>query len=476
MDAIKFGTSGWRAVVAEHFTVRNIRIVCQGIAQYLRQQKLGQQGILIGHDARFLGEHFAKVATEVMAAHGIPCLMCDRDTPTPALSFHVLSRKLSGAINISASHHPPQWNGINFTPAWGGPALPETTKAIELRILPLLHGEYIKWFPWERAKNEGMVRYFDAQPDYLKALEQQVDCDRIRNGRIRIIFDPLFGTTRNYLDEFLRQAGAKMAVLHHWRDPYFGGFRPEPTDETLEDLKETVRREGAHLGLATDGDGGRFGIVDADGTFIQPNYILAVLLDYLIRSRQWTGAVARSVATTHLLDAVATHHGLTVHETPVGFKYIGELLAKGEVVFGGEESAGISIKGHVPEKDGMLAGALVAEMVAFTGQTLQKSLNDLFERVGTKYSARQDLPLSEHTKEQVKQVLDHPPSTFAGGEVIHVNKLDGCKLLLRDEGWYLFRLSGTEPIVRCYGEASTPTRLAEIMKAGRELLNAPGNS
>ena len=253
----------------------------------------------------------------------------------------------------------------------------------------------------------------------------------------------------------------------------FWRFRPEPTDETLEDLKETVRREGAHLGLATDGDGGRFGIVDADGTFVQANYILALLLDYLIRSRQWTGGVARSVATTHLIDAVAAHHGLTVHETPVGFKYIGELLAKGEVVFGGEESAGMSIKGHVPETDGILAGALVAEMVAFTGQTIQELLKDLFARVGATFTTREDLPVSEHLKAQVKQVLEHPPSELAGAEVIHVNKLDGCKLLLPDDAWYLIRLSGTESLVRCYGEAKTPERLTKIMNAGKELLLFP---
>jgi alpha-D-glucose phosphate-specific phosphoglucomutase len=475
MDSIKFGTSGWRAIVAEDFTVQNVRIVCQGIAQYLRQQKIGQQGILIGYDTRFLGERFAKVVAEVMAAHGIPCLLCERDTPTPTISYHVMNRKLAGGINISASHNPPEWNGIKFTPDWGGPALPETTKAIELRILPLLHGDHIKWSPWERAQSDGMVRYFDPQPDYLKALERHVDCDRIRNGRIRVIFDPLFGTTRNYLDEFLRRAGAKMAILHHWRDPYFGGFRPEPTDETLQELKETVCREGAHLGLATDGDGDRFGIVDADGTFIQANYILAVLLDYLIKSRQWTGAVARSVATTHLIDAVAAHHNLSVHETPVGFKFIGELLAKGEIVFGGEESAGMSIKGHVPEKDGILAGALVAEMVAFTGKTIQDLLKDLFDRVGVLYSSRQDLTMSKHIQEQIKHVIDHPPTTFAGMEVTRVNKLDGCKWLFPDGSWYLIRPSGTEPIIRCYGEAKTPARLEEIMQAGREGLQIPKN-
>ena len=261
-----------------------------------------------------------------------------------------------------------------------------------------------------------------------------------------------------------------MAILHHWRDPYFGGFRPEPTDKTLQELKDTVLREGAHLGLATDGDGDRFGVVDADGTFIQANDILAVLLDYLIKSRQWTGAVARSVATTHLIDAVAAHHGLSVHETPVGFKFIGELLTKNEIVFGGEESAGLSIRGHVPEKDGILAGALVAEMVAFTGKTIHELLNDLYTRVGKLYTTRQDLTITEAMKDQVKQIIEHPPTTFAATEVNHLNKLDGCKWLLPDGSWYLIRSSGTEPIIRCYGEASTPARLEEIMQAGRELL------
>jgi phosphoglucomutase len=472
-ESIKFGTSGWRALVADEFTVRNIRVVCQGIAQYLRQQKIAQQGILIGHDARFLGEHFARVVAETMAAQGIPCLLCDRDTPTPAISHQVLSRKLAGGINVSAGSSPAEYNGIKFTPAWGGPALPETTKAIELRILPLLHGEFIKWIPWERAQADGMVRYVNPQPDYLRALEQHVDRDRLRNGRIRVVFDPLFGTSRNYLDEFLRQSGAKLAVLHHWRDPYFGGLRPEPTDETLADLKETVRTQGAHLGLATDGDGDRFGIVDADGTFLQPNLVLALLLDYLLKSRHWTGAVARSVATTHLIDAVAAHHGLVVHETPVGFKFIGELMAKGEVVFGAEESAGLTIKDHVPEKDGILAGALVAEMVAFSGKTLKELLADLFQQVGALYTRRTDLPMTEPLQEQLKQIMDHPPTTFAGTEVRQVNKIDGCKLILPNDEWFLVRPSGTDPLVRCYGEAKTPDRLESLMQAGRELLHAP---
>ena len=471
MESIKFGTSGWRAIIADEFTFRNVRIVCQGIAQYLRQEKIGQRGVIIGYDTRFMGERFAQVAAEVLSAHGIPSLLCDRDVPTPTISYHILHRKLAGGINISASHNPPGYNGIKFTPAWGGPALPETTKAIEQRIIPLLHGEYIKWLPWERAKADGMVRYIDAKPEYLTGLETHVDCEKIRAGKLRIIMDPLYGTTRDYLDEFLRRAGCKLAVLHHWRDPYFGGLRPEPAADTLVELQEAVRREHAHIGLATDGDGDRFGVVDADGTFVDPNLIFALLLDYLIQARKWTGWVARSVATTHLIDAVAKFHGLSVHETSVGFKYIGELLSKGEVVMGGEESAGLSIQGHVPEKDGILACALVAEMIAHTGKTLLELRNDLFSRVGTFFTARDDISVDEGVRKRLDGIIDSPPESFANVEVAKINRLDGCQLLLADDSWFLLRPSGTEPIVRCYSEANSQQRLQQIVQAGRTLLS-----
>ncbi len=470
MGTIKFGTSGWRAILAEEFTIRNLRIVCQGIAQYLRQEKIGQRGIIIGYDTRFMGERFARVAAEVLAAHGIPSLICDRDTPTPTIAYHVLHHQLAGGINISASHNPPEYNGIKFTPAWGGPALPETTQAIEQRIKPLLHGQFIKWLPWERAKAEGMVRFFDPKPEYLAGLEAHVDRDPIRHSGLRVVMDPLYGTARDYLDHFLREAGAKLAVLHHWRDPYFGGLRPEPTSETLTDLQATVKSKEAHLGLATDGDGDRFGIVDQDGTIIDPNYILALLLDYLVQSRKWTGGVARSVATTHLIDAVANFHGLTVHETPVGFKFIGELLAKGEAVLGGEESAGMSITGHVPEKDGILACALVTEMVANTGKTVRELLGELFQKVGPIYTKREDVTVHEKMRERLDMVLAQPPDSFGGSRIVQVNQMDGCKLLMDDGSWFLLRPSGTEPIVRCYGEAKTFERLKQIMQAGHALL------
>lgn len=471
MEPIKFGTSGWRAILGDGFTFQRARIVCQGIAQYLRQEKIGQRGVIIGHDTRFLGETFARVAAEVLAAHGIPALVCDRETPTPTISFQVLKNQLAGGINISASHNPPEWNGIKFTPAWGGPALPETTQQIEQRILPLLHGEFVKWLPWEKAERNGLVRIFDPKPDYLAALERHVDVDVIRKAELRIVMDPLYGTSRGYLDDFLRRAGTKMAVLHYWRDPYFGGVRPEPTPKTTKDLQDTVKRENAHLGVATDGDADRFGIIDQDGTFMEANLVLPLLVDYLAKTRSWTGKVARSVATTHLIDLVAAHHQMGVVETPVGFKFLGQLLANGEVHMGAEESAGMSISGHVPEKDGILACLLVAEMVARTGKNLQDLLQDLFHRVGSVFTQREDIALNDGMRDALAKTLDSPPASLAGVSVQDINRMDGCKFLLEDGSWFLLRPSGTEPLVRCYGESHTREQLKQVMEAGCALLH-----
>ena len=466
-----FGTSGWRAVLGEDFTFQNVRIVSQAIVHVLKHEKIGERGLVIGYDSRFLGEKFAIVAAEVFAAHGISVLLCDRETPAPTISYHVLQRNLAGGLNISASHNPPEYNGIKFTPKWGGPALPETTRAIEQRLVHLLHGEHVKWLPWEKAERTRIVQAFDPCPEYLAALEKHIDVDVIRRANLRVVMDPLYGTSRGYLDTFLRNAGAKMAVLHYWRDPYFGGIRPEPTRETTAELQETVKQGNAHIGLATDGDADRFGVVDRDGSFIDANVVLALLVDYLATTRQWTGDVGRSVATTHLIDRVAQGHGLGVQETPVGFKYLAELLAKEEIRLGGEESAGLSIQGHVPDKDGILACLLVTEMIARTGKTLRELTDALFNRVGAVFSSRVDHAIPETMSETLLKVQESPPADLAGKSIQQVNALDGCKLVLEDGSWFLFRPSGTEPLVRCYAEASTPQELEELMAAGQQLLH-----
>ncbi len=471
MRQITFGTSGWRAVLGEDFTFQSVRIVAQAIVHVLKQEKVCHRGLIIGYDARFLGQKFATVAAEVFAGHGISVLLCDRETPTPTISYHVLQQNLAGGLNVSASHNPPEYNGIKFTPEWGGPALPETTRAIEQRLVHLLHGEHVKWLPWEKAQRTKMVRLFDPCPDYLAALGKQVDVDVIREADLRVVMDPLYGTSRGYLDAFLRNAGAKMAILHYWRDPYFGGLRPEPTRETMAELQETVKQRNAHIGLATDGDADRFGIVDRDGSYIDANVILALLVDYLAATRSWTGDVGRSVATTHLIDRVAHKHGLGVRETPVGFKYLGELMAKDEIRMGGEESAGLSIQGHVPEKDGILACLLVTEMIARTKKTLGELREDLFRRVGPVFSSRHDHPLTDTMQENVLKIQQSPPDDLAGKSVQEVNTLDGCKLVLEDGSWFLFRPSGTEPLVRCYAEASTREEMEVLMEAGQQLLD-----
>ena len=471
MRQITFGTSGWRAVLGEDFTFQSVRIVAQAIVHVLKQEKIGHRGLIIGYDSRFLGEKFAKVAAEVFAGHGMSVLLCDRETPTPTLSYHVLQQNLAGGLNISASHNPPEYNGIKFTPEWGGSALPETTRAIEQRLVHLLHGEHVKWLPWEKAQRTQMVQLFDPCPDYLAALGKHIDVDAIREADLRVVMDPLYGTSRGYLDVFLRNAGAKMAVLHYWRDPYFGGLRPEPTRETTAELQNTVKQGKAHIGLATDGDADRFGIVDQDGSFIDPNIILALLVDYLVTTRCWTGDVGRSVATTHLIDRVAHKHGLGVRETPVGFKYLAELMAKDEIRMGGEESAGLSIQGHVPEKDGILACLLVTEMIARTKKTLGELRQDLLNQVGPTFSSRHDQPLTDAMQENLHKVQQSPPGDLAGKSVQQVNTLDGCKLVMEDESWFLFRPSGTEPLVRCYAEASTREEMEALMEAGQQLLH-----
>lgn len=470
MRQINFGTSGWRAILGEDFTFQNVRIVCQAIVHVLKQEKIGHRGLIIGYDSRFLGEQFAKAAAEVFAGHGMSVSLCDRETPTPAVSYHVLQGNLAGGLNISASHNPPEYNGIKFIPEWGGPALPETTRAIEQRLVHLLHGEHVKWLPWEKAQRAQMVQLFDPCPEYLAALGKHIDVEVIREADLRVVMDPLYGTSRGYLDTFLRNAGAKMAVLHYWRDPYFGGLRPEPTRDTTAELQETVKQGNAHIGLSTDGDADRFGIVDRDGSFVAANIVLALLVDYLATTRRWTGDVGRSVATTHLIDRVAQEHGLGVRETPVGFKYLAELLAKDEIRMGGEESAGLSIQGHVPEKDGILACLLVTEMIARTKKTLRELTEALFNRVGEVFSSRDDQTLTETMQDNILKVQESPPSDLAGKSVQQVNTLDGCKLVLEDGSWFLFRSSGTEPLVRCYAEASTPQELEALMAAGQELL------
>ncbi len=470
MTRIAFGTSGWRGILCEDFTFSNVKVVIQAIADNLIAAGEQQKGVVIGCDTRFMGPRFAQEAARVFAGAGIKSFLCDRDVPTPVISFEILRRKAAGGINFTASHNPPEYNGVKFSPSWGGPALPETTQDIERRANQMLGTVCYKEPLLSEAIQLGLLESINPREEYLNALEQKVDFDAIASlGKVAL--NPLFGTARGYLDAPLRSRNIPFVMINDHLDPYFGGQPPEPSESHIPDFIKLVKGDPeVKLGLATDGDADRFGIIDADGSFIEPNYIIALLLDYLIRVRKLEGGVARSVATSHLIDAVAKKHGVPVYETPVGFKYIGELICQDKIVIGGEESAGLTIKGHVPEKDGILACFLVAEMVAREGKSVKELLEKLYGEVGRFVTRRDNLKLSPELEIAYAAKINAVPLEVAGSKVIDVIRIDGTKLLLEDGSWMLFRKSGTEPVVRLYGEASSEARLTEVMSAGKGFI------
>ena len=465
MAKIQFGTSGWRGIFCEDFTFENVRVVCRAIADHLLADADVKRGVVVGYDSRFMGEMFARQAVEILSGAGIPSFLCNRDTPTPVIAYEILRRQAVGGINFTASHNPAEYNGIKFSPATGGPALPETTHDIEQRANAMLGTGCDQMMPLATARQEGLLLEIDPCEDYLRGLDLHLDTAAIVASGMTMAVNTLHGTGRGYLDTYLRRLGVNVLTMNDRRDPTFGGLPPEPAAEYMPDFISLVAGDPQiKLGLATDGDADRFGVVDGDGTFIEPNYILALLADYLLR-RRGRGDLARSVATSHLLDAVAAHHGVKVYETPVGFKYIGEMISAGKILIGGEESAGLTVRGHVPEKDGILACLLVAEMVAVEKKSLRVLLDDLYARVGTFCTRRQNITLSPELEAAFPQRIATPPTELAGCQVERVVTVDGTKLLLAGGGWVLFRKSGTEPVVRVYAEAGSEAQLEILLKA-----------
>ncbi len=469
MINIKFGTSGWRGILAEDFTFANARLVCQAIADYLKQEGLADKGVIVAYDTRFLSEAFAATAAEVMAGNGIPAFYTTRDTPTPVVSFAIRKAQRGGGINITASHNPAEWNGIKFSPAQGGPAPTPVTAAIEGLIREISPAD-VKSIPFAEARDRGLVADIDPRGSYFDHVRKLVDVKVLGQSGLKVAVDVMFGTGRDYLDAFLREAGVEVELLHGYRDPLFGGQRPEPSGEYLNPLADRIRETGAHLGLAVDADADRFGVMDGQGRYHEANMILGLLFDHLIKTRGWEGGVARSVATSHLVDKVAAAYGRPVFETKVGFKFLGEYILSEQALMVGEESEGFSMRGHLPEKDGILADLLVAEMVAKTGKGIPELLEDLFARVGPVHTQRLNLSLTPEVKVRLLERLQTTPEHFAGLKVVGHITIDGHKYLLENGSWVCFRPSGTEPVVRFYLEASTAAELEKLRLAGGALL------
>jgi phosphoglucomutase len=462
---IKFGTSGWRAVIAEEFTFENARRAVTGIARYVASQKPSAR-VIVGRDPRFLGETFCTMATDILSSQGITPLLIADPAPTPAISYAIIKQKADGAINFTASHNPPEYNGIKFSTPDGAPALPEVTKGIEAEI----GGFGTSGDTLSEKTGRPATESLDPKPDYLARLKDIIDFSAIQKAGLRVVFDPLWGAARGYSDSLLRESGIDVATVHDYRDVLFGGHAPEPDDHLLDDLRDKMKERRANIGIATDGDADRFGIVDEDGTFFQPNYIIALLFDYLVESRSWKNGVGKSVATTNLVNALAQHHKIQLHETPVGFKYVGELIKHDKIAIGGEESAGLSIRYHVPEKDGILAGLLCCEMVARRGKTLAQQLKELFAKVGSYYPRRENFRLTPEVKEKFTEKLQKDPRDFARHKVSEVVRTDGMKLVLDDGSWVCYRLSGTEPVVRVYSEARSESGLQNLSASAKQWI------
>jgi phosphomannomutase len=451
--------------VADEFTVANIRLAVAGIAAYVKTQPEPHR-VLVGRDPRFLGETFVDIAARVLAGAGVTPIVIPEAAPTPAIAYAVRELKTSGAINFTASHNPPEYNGIKFSTHDGAPALPEVTKQIEAAIAAILASGKGDNIPSANAPTGGF-KTADVKPSFVKRLAELVDLKAIAKSGIKVVYDPFWGAGRGYSSDLLREAGVAVETVHDYRDVLFGGHAPEPSNELLGDAKAKMREMGADLGIATDGDADRFGIVDRDGTFIQPNYIIALLFDYLVETRGWRNGVAKSVATTNMINALAAYHKVPLYETPVGFKYIGALIDKDKIAIGGEESAGLTIRGHVPEKDGVLAGLLVAEMAATRGKSLGVQLKELFGKVGSFYPVRENFRLTPEAMAAFTEKLKADPTELSGRKVTGVVRTDGLKLILEDGSWVCYRLSGTEPVVRAYTEARSEQDM-EALKAAAE--------
>jgi phosphomannomutase len=457
-NPIRFGTSGWRALIAEDFTFGNVRRAAAAIAGHVLG-KAKAPTLIVGHDTRFFSEEFARCAGAVLHAHGVRVLLCEHPTPTPAIAYEILRRKTAGAVNFTASHNPAEYHGLKFSGADGGPALPEVTRDIEARVEKIAHEP-------EPEGEKSSAEIINPRQKYLARLAELVNFEAIRKANRRWVCDPLYGTGAGYLARVMADHGIEATAIRTNRDVLFGGHGPDVSETNLKPLSEIVREARAPAGLATDGDADRFGILDADGSFVQPNHILALLFDYLVETRGWKLGTARSVATTHLLDAVAKYHSVPVYQTPVGFKYVGELIKQDKIALGGEESAGLSIRGHVPEKDGILACMLVAEMIATRGATIAEQLRALFRRVGGEFwPLRNNLHLPPEVKANVIERLKQDYKEFLGRRVQQIDRTDGAKFVFDDGSWVLMRLSGTEPLLRLYTEAAS---LAASQKLGDE--------
>jgi alpha-D-glucose phosphate-specific phosphoglucomutase len=467
--AIKFGTDGWRAVISETFTFNNLRLVAQAIADYVKEENSQNPSVVVGFDTRFLSDRYAAEVARVMAANGIHTWLARADTPTPAVSYAIVHKQATAGVMITASHNAPRYNGVKLKAAYGGSASPDQSKRVEQlleRNLQTAHGPNL--MDLEQAIKKELVTKFDPSWAYYEHLSTLVDLDCISAGELRVVADGMYGAGRGAIGEVLARGRSRVLNIRHEMNPGFGGIHPEPIEKHLGMLMSTIQSGHWDVGLATDGDADRIGAVDAHGHFVDPHRIFALVLRYLIEKRNWTGKVVRTVSTTRMLDRIAAKHNLDLVETPVGFNHIADLMLNNGVLMGGEESGGMSIKGHIPEGDGVLMGLLILEVMADAGVPLHEVVEDLLQEYGPVHYKRVDLKLSRPVakSQMVEYLKASAPSQIDGVTLEELQTRDGVKYYLNDGSWLLIRPSGTEPVLRVYAEAPAVDRVTALLKFG----------
>lgn len=463
MSVITFGTDGWRAKIAEDFTFENVQKVTSCIASYLKETRDVSSGVVVGFDTRFLSETFASRAAKILSESGIPVILSREFVPTPVTAYSVLHRVAAGALMFTASHNPPEYQGIKFIPWYAGPALGDVTGAIEEKLKATSYQLPATSYQERKA----VVKRCSLSAGYFKHIKTLIDFKTIRRAKLRVSYDPLYAAGRGYVDKLLHDAGCDVTIIHDVRDPLFGGTLPDPQEKNLQELKKMHLKLKTRLAFATDGDADRFSVFDEKGRYYSPNDMLSLFSYYLLKYKGFRGPLARTCATTHLIDEVAKRYNCSVVETPVGFKFIGKAMRENNAILGGEESGGFSMKGHIPEKDGILACLLATEMVAALKKPLSKIHHEFSNEIGKLFSKRMDLHLTEEIKTKILSKLkEDAKSLFPNLPVERVNAMDGFKFALKDKAplWFMIRASGTEPVLRIYMEAENPKKLGVLQK------------
>lgn len=475
MSKISFGTDGWRAVISEDFTFDNVKIIAQAIADYVKTQgrEIRREGskvygkklsVVVGYDTRFLSEKYAELTSCVLTANGIKVILADRPTPTPSVSFHIRHNNLIGGVMVTASHNPASYNGIKYKGYFGGSAGTDVTNYMESR----LYKSKVKFIERSQALKKGLLEYVDIVSLHLKSIEKFVNFKLLKKSKLKVLVDSMNGTGTHYIEGLLKKTNIQVTTINGFRDPCFAGRSPEPNEVHLKTTAELVRKGNYDLCLATDGDADRLGVILPNGKVISGHKVMALLLLHLLENRGLRGGVVQTLCGTALIDKIAKKYRLTTFETPVGFKYICDIFSREDILLGGEETGGVAFKGWLPERDGILSGLLILEMMTYKRKSLMKILATIDKTYGRFIYKRLDIKYSRARKKKLLSSLAKKPfDKVLGKKVMDTKSYDGFKFIREDGSWFMLRPSGTEPKLRVYSEAHTEKEAIRLIGFGK---------